>query len=301
MVLGVFGAAAGSWLGERTLADLPSNAGALRLLNAAVAAPDAAASFSHRFSMSGRADALSSSVLPRAQRRDGKPPWALEEARDGLLAAGWTITEFTIHPHQASVICTTDERLGPDGKSCSFESRYATLTAERDGLILRGSATDYLADETGNAWVGGIDGILFVARGAAYLPLTVAGGLLGALAGWLLTAALAYRIRSRSPGSGRLAAAFAGVAMTTSAPPVWAITVNAVMLGEHLTDIGPLYALHSALRPASHLDGPPPWLIPGCALAATAAAAIAVGILILGADRKEPPAPPLTAVREPSR
>jgi predicted membrane protein len=86
-----------------------------------------------------------------------------------------------------------------------------------------------------------------------------------------------------------LATAFAGVALTTSIPPVWAIAVNAVMLVRHLTDTGPVYALHSALRPGSHLDGVRPWLVPGCALAAAAAAAIAVGILMRGAGQAEPP------------
>jgi hypothetical protein len=105
----------------------------------------------------------------------------------------------------------------------------------------------------------------------------------------LLTAALAYRIRSLPPGSGRLAAAFTGVAVTTAAPAVWAITVNAVMLGQHLTDNGPVYALHAALRPGSHLDGVPAWLIPACTIAAAAAAAIAVGILVRSGDHEELP------------
>ena len=280
IVLGVFGAAAGSWLVQSASAGLPSRPDALKLLNAAVTDP--MASFIHRLSGTGRADSLSFSVSPRAQR----PNWTVEDARTGLTAAGWTITEFTVHPSQASITCTTD---AASGESCTFESPTATLTAERDGLILRGTATDFLADKSGEAWVGGVDGELFTERGAAYLPLTVAGGLLGALAGWLLTAALAYRIRSLPPASGRLAAAFTGGAVTIAAPPVWAIIVNAVMLGEHLTYNGPVYALHTALRPGSHLDGIAAWLIPTCTIAAAVAATIAVGILVLGAGREEPP------------
>ncbi|MFC7482007.1 hypothetical protein ACFQX7_20935 [Luedemannella flava] len=136
------------------------------------------------------------------------------------------------------------------------------MTAKRDGLILYGTVNDFLVNESGDAWGGGIYGQLVAERSAAYLPLTVAGGLLGALAGWLLTAALAYRIRSLHSGWGRLAATFAGLALTVSAPATWAITVNAVMLGQHLTYTGPVYTLHAALRPASHLDGVPAWLTP---------------------------------------
>jgi hypothetical protein len=275
VVLGVFGAAAGSWLGQRTFADLPSRAGALQLLNAAVANPRADAAFTSRHQLPGRADSLSVSLSPRAA-------WTVEEARDGLTAAGWTVTEFTIHPRQAAIVCTADE-------SCTFVSRDATLTAARDGLILHGTATDFLADKSGDAWVGGVYGELYAERSAAYLPLAATGGVLGALAGWLLTAGLAYRIRSLPPGPGPLAAAFAGVAVTISAPPVWAVIVNAVMLGEHLTYTGPVYALHSVFRPGSHLDGVPSWLTLACTLAAAAAGAIAVGVLVLGADRKESP------------
>jgi len=286
LVLGVFGAAAGSWLGQRTFAGLPPRADGLKLLNAAVTDPGGA--FIHPVSWSGRADSLGFSVFPKAPRR-GTPAWTVEEARAGLTAAGWTVTDFTIHPRPNSVTCVTDERFGPDGESCSFQSRDASLTAERDGLILSGTATDYHADESGDAFDGGVNGVLFAGRSGAYLPLIVAGGLLGALAGWLLTAALAYRIRSLPPGSGRLATAFTGTAVAVAAPPVWAVIVDAVMLGEHLTDAGPVYTLHAPFQPGPHIGGATTWFIPGCAITAVAAAAIAAGILVLGTGRRESP------------
>jgi hypothetical protein len=279
LALGVFGSAAGSWLGESASAGLPSRTDAQQLLNAAV--PDPAATFINRVSASGRADMLAFSVLPGAQR----PNWTVEEARTGLTAAGWAITEFTVHPSPASITCTTD---ATSQETCTFTSTTATVTAERDGLILRGTATDFLADKSGDAWTGGVEGELFAARGTAYLPLIITGGLLGALAGWLLTAALAYRMRCLPPGSGRLAVAFTGVTATIAVPAVWAVIVNAVMLGEHLTDNGPVYTLHAALLPGSHLDGVAAWLIPGCTIAAAAAAAITVGILVRGVVREQP-------------
>ncbi|SNY48017.1 hypothetical protein [Paractinoplanes atraurantiacus] len=278
VVLGVFGAAAGSVLG--TSAGLPSRSDAQKLVNAAVTDPRA--SFVYPMSGSGRADSLNFSVSPGVRQ----PNWTVEDARAGLAADGWTLTEFTVHPRPASITCTAD---AVPGGACVFESTTATVIAERDGLILRGTATDFLAGESGDAWVGGLSGTLFTERNAAYLPLTAAGALLGALAGWLLTAALAYRLRSLPPGSGRMVAAFIGAAVTTAAAPVWAVVVNAVMFGAHRNDTGPVYALHAALRPSSHLDGVPPWLIPACTVAAAAAAAIALGLLMLGGGREGSP------------
>ncbi|MBB2948384.1 hypothetical protein FB565_008167 [Actinoplanes lutulentus] len=279
VVLAVFGAAAGSWLGEQTFAAVPSGAAAVELVSPAVADPRQDAIFTWRKSLPGRADALNFHLSPKAA-------WTVEEARDGLTAAGWTITEFTVHPRPASIICAPDDITG--GESCTFSSRDAALTAHRDGLVLHGTANDFLANEAGDAWVGGVYGDLYAERSTAYLPLTVIGGLLGALAGWLLTAALAYRIRSLPPGAGSLAGAFAGVAVTVAAPAVWAVVVNAVMLGGHLTYTGPVYALHSAFRPGSHLTEVPSWLVPGCTLAAAAAAAIAVSVVFLSGGRDRP-------------
>ncbi len=273
VVLGAFGAAAGSWLGRQTFADLPSRAGALTLMGPAVADPATEASFVVRHRQAGRADVESISVPPRAQRPSGTPTWTAEEARDGLAAAGWKILEFTIRPGP-STTCTKHDDLSPPVTSC-VDSRTATLIARRDGLILYGNASDAIGGEPGQVWVGGVDGTMFAARSPAYLPLTVAGLLLGALAGWLLSAALAYRIRA-------LPAVVAGAALALAILPVWAITLQAVLLGEHFTDVGPVYML----QPGSTFEGLPPWLIPGCALAA---AALAVGLLARRTDRQEPP------------
>ncbi|GAA2645152.1 hypothetical protein [Paractinoplanes durhamensis] len=284
MVLGVFGAAAGSWLGERTFTELPSRADAVKLLSSAVAG--SGGSFIHQYRMSGRADFLGVTLFPSAPRPGGPPAWTVEEARTGLAAAGWTITEFTIHPGVNSVTCGPDER---SGETCAFQTRDAAVTAERDGLVLSGTATDWNADESGTAFDGGIHGEMYAERSAAYLPLIVAGALLGGLAGWLLTAALVYRIRSVPPGRGRPAAAVAAIALIIAVPPVWAIVVNMVMFAQHLAAAGPVYAVHAALLPGSHLDGVAAWFIPGCMAVSAAAAVLAMGILVVGTDRKELP------------
>jgi hypothetical protein len=285
VALGVIGAAGGSWLGERTFADLPSEASTLHLLKAAVADPAGnGLSAALREREPGNADSIFVTIPPREQRPDAVPTWTVEEARDGLAAAGWNITEFTIHParQQGGVfICASDPVSGLPVKGCLDKSevlrRNATLIAEREGLVLHGYAHDSIGGEPGKIWVGGIGGTLSAARSTAYLPLTVAGGILGALSGWLLVAALAYRIRSIPRDRAQLATAFAGVALTMSALPIGAIVINTVMLGAHLADTQrSVYTLHAVLQPGAYIEGSPPWLIPGCALATAVAGTIAV-------------------------
>ncbi|MFC4068877.1 hypothetical protein [Actinoplanes subglobosus] len=283
MILGVFGAAAGSWVGQGTFTDLPSRAGAVEIMDTAVADPAPDAGHVRLDRMAGREDTLTLSVPPRDQRPD-VTTWTAEDARAGLVAAGWTVTGFTLHEGQPPV-CTTDEE---GDRSCLFEPRYADLTAERDGLVLTGRAEDALGGEAGKMLTGGIVLTLFAERSVAYLPLTVAGGLLGALAGWLLAAAAAYRIRCLPPGSGLLVSAAAGMAVVLSAAPVWAIALNSVMFAKRLGIVGPVHTVHSMLTPGAHPDGASPWLIPALALASVMTAAIAIGVLFGRAVRDEP-------------
>ena len=77
------------------------------------------------------------------------------------------------------------------------------------------------------------------------------------------------------------------MALAAVGPPVWAIVLNAVLLGEHLTDPRPVYTLHAALRPGANLVGLPPLLIPVYALPAAAAAALAVGAIVRGTGREQ--------------
>jgi hypothetical protein len=283
VALGVFGAAGGSWLGERTFTALPGEAETLRMLTAAVADPAGdGISAAVRRSEPGNADYIAVHVTPRVQRPDAVATWTVEEARDGLAAAGWTITEFTVRPGyrpDGVPLCAEGQEPGTPGDECvnRFDvlRRGATLLAERDGLVLNGYVHDSIGGEPGKVWVGGIGGTLFAERSTAYLPLVVAGGLLGAVTGWLLFAALAHRVRTAPRGRAQSAVALTGVALTVSVIPIWAIVLNAVLLGTHLTDpLRSVHTLHAVLRPGPYVEGSPAWLIPGCALVAAAAAMI---------------------------
>jgi hypothetical protein len=300
LVMAVFGAAAGSLAGARTFTPLPSEAAAMELIKAAV--PDPAPEplgRTHLMSEAGRADSLYLFGPPRAQSRSDTPTWTIEQARTGLTAAGWKITEFTVLPHPNLPLCAAPAGTAEDDPTCldryDAKTRTAMLTAERDGLVLKGTAIDSVGGEPGKVWTGGVGGQLIAQRSAAYLPLVVTGALLGALAGWLMAAALAYRMREAQPAAGRSAAAFAGVALAASVPPVWAIALNAVLFAETCSDPRPVFTLYSVFFGA--YQGAPAWLLPGCLLAAFVTTAFTVGILVRHTDRNrtagatEPTAP----------
>ncbi|MFI1995491.1 hypothetical protein [Actinoplanes sp. NPDC020271] len=294
VTLGVFGAAAGSWAGQRTLTELPSPE-VVRQIGVA-ALPDAA--FGPDYGIAdqpGSAGYGHFTALPRAQGPGPAPTWTVEQTRDGLAAAGWKITRFELHPLLAMKSPTDADPLAE--LSCCqpadptpFElsispynhlRRYAIITAERNGLVVHATATDAIGGDTSKAEVksysGGVDGKVFAARSTAYLPLVVAGALLGGLAGWLLTATGAHRVRPMRPARRWTTAVLTGAAPTAAVLPVYAIVRNAMLLAAHLGDGRPVYTLHSVLRPGWwYLENLPAPSVPACAVAAGVAALLAL-------------------------
>ncbi|GGN48840.1 hypothetical protein FHR83_008666 [Actinoplanes campanulatus] len=111
--------------------------------------------------------------------------------------------------------------------------RAARLTAERDGLILYGQVADAIGPPTLDNPPPGVttynnvlEAAVFARRTREYLPLTAAGG---ALAGWLLVAGLAYRIRG-SRSRRRAAAVLTGLALAVVNLPVYVVLLNAALL-----------------------------------------------------------------------
>lgn len=249
----VLGAVAGSWAGERTFAPLPSRAAALGLLTAAVSDPGGDDSVP----VLRIGDSLLLDGVPVARHPASDPDRIATTVRDGIAASGWTITSFTVapaYPHPESAQPGT-----------FFSGAY--LDAARDGVLVHGRV-DYRYD-AGRFYLGGFTATAFAARTAAYLPLTVGGGVLGLLAGWLLVAAMAYRLRSSSVGRRRAVAALTGATLVVAAPPVVAVVLRAIQLAIHVDDRRfPVFTLHSALRVSTYVDGPPTWLVPACAVAA---------------------------------
>ena len=168
LIGGALGAAAGSWLGARAYPALPD-----------------AASLAHRvFPATG--DIRPSSGPHYLSAGEGLPDGTdvgqvVAESHRKLAAEGWQ---------------TTAIRHG------GIVTGY-TYTATKDGVRL--DVTSASDRNQGALWIG-MSGQ--PDRPAVYLPLTVAGALLGLLAGWLTGVSLSHRIRvSRRPVTNAVVAA----------------------------------------------------------------------------------------------
>ena len=98
VVLGAFGAAAGTWLGWQTAASVPSDR-ELRALNAATTGmPAPAAVYAELSAMTGPGAAV---------RADGTSDYSAERIRAGLISAGWQITSF--HERDGAVLADLEK------------------------------------------------------------------------------------------------------------------------------------------------------------------------------------------------
>ena len=209
VVLGGFGAASGTWLGWQTAASMPSDR-ELRALNAAMTGmPAPAAAYHEPSAMKGP------NVVVRA---DGTSDYSAERVRAALESAGWRITSF--HEHDGAILADIEKGLA---EATRIPTRDVDYAAVKGGLKLVGE---------GSVIIGAADRSLTVRasyrtevwprEAAAVRPLTIAGLILGALAGWLLAAAFAYRVR----GSGRprrwVSTGSSTVALAAAAVPAYA-------------------------------------------------------------------------------
>ncbi|MEV8504847.1 hypothetical protein AB0368_08455 [Actinoplanes sp. NPDC051475] len=263
VALGAFGAAAGSWAGERTLPALPSEREASALvsdLTGGIVEPwmGTYGRPYHAPVLHGGTGSYPGDPLTTAG-------WRAEQARDRLAADGWTITRFGV----SSLPVT-----GP--------GRNGYLSAARDGVVFESRWTsDMNADLS-------VD--IFARRSGAYLPITVAGGLLGAVTGWLLAAWGAYRMRVLPILRRKVAARLAGLAFAWSALPVVVLGGAAARLVlRHLGDDRmPVFSLHAPLYPGVPFQQlRTSWmpieltlrLVPGSALAAALCAVAALAVM----------------------
>jgi hypothetical protein len=198
LVLGAFGAAAGSWAAEQTYAALPSAAGF-----AAVSGPVAG----------GHLDPPARDRTPHAVTSwwgtADAPGWTPSAARAQLERTGWAPTAVRALPDGAA--------YGP-GERLSPVTRTA-FDGTRDGLHVR---------VFGNTTAGHslVEVIMWPEANGSRWPLTAGGALIGLLTGWPLAASLAYRLRRAPAGRARLAAGLIGSALAACAVPALACYAN---------------------------------------------------------------------------
>ncbi len=193
------GAAAGSWLGWRTAADLPSDSAFRGFSGEALGGP-----YQQRIQRLDRWDERNPSV---AASDPWLEPWSPDAARSRLVAGGW-------HLGPTPVIGARTRTDGSGSATVPPAGRSTMLTATRAGLGLRVEN-----DTSGDTSLTRV--ILFPSEPFAVLPLTVLGLLIGAAGGWLLVAWSACRLRPsraslRWASLGATAAAGLGLARPTA-------------------------------------------------------------------------------------
>ncbi|MEU7905422.1 hypothetical protein [Actinoplanes sp. NPDC049118] len=263
VAVGALGAAAGNRLGWRTATPVPS-ADVLRAL-----AADAAGGSRSDVAAYPWETAMNGPVLDT--RVTVASAYSAERVRNALAAAGWRTTTLRETTGGIVVDITEDPYVTVPTRSVRFE-------ATKDGLSLTGDSTTVAADARRGV-EGRTDQLLGVSadESAAVRPLTVAGLLLGAVAGWLVAAAFAYRLRRGGRSRRRVAAALVAAAFAAAAVPVF------VLYG----DLQQVLAYDSGAPGPYIVDGPggrlPAGLAPACAVAGLLALAAALVIARRGA------------------
>lgn len=208
VVLGAFGAAGGTWLGWRTAAAVPS-AGELRALNAAMTGmPAPAAVYPELSAMKGPGTLV---------RADGTSDYSAERIRAALTAAGWRITSFQEDQGSIAADFGGDSTFVPIPTSfVSYAATKGDLKLQGNGDVITGGADRGLA---GQASYGTE---VWPVEPAVVRPSTIAGLVGGVLAGWLLAAAFAYRVRGSGGRRRWLATILSTAAVATAAIPTYA-------------------------------------------------------------------------------
>lgn len=209
VVLGAFGAAGGTWLGWQTAASVPSDR-ELRALNAAMTGmPAPAAIYKGPSAMKGP------NTLVRA---DGTSDYSAERIGAALTTAGWRITSF--HESDGATLTSFSQNLIPNvripTRLFDYTATKGDLKLAGDGWVITGGADHGLAGQASYATE------VWPREPAAVRPLTIAGLIAGAFAGWLAAAAFAYRVRGRGRLRRWVATASCTVAVAAAAVPTYA-------------------------------------------------------------------------------
>jgi hypothetical protein len=173
VMLGAFGAVTGTWLGWQTAASAPTPAAAGALTSAAAGLPHPSIE-TWRTAMGG--PGVDSTI-------SGQGAYDPSRIRTALTADGWHITRFATTTGRVVVGPLTN----PWTTTPVHESQFK---ATRAGLTLTG---DSVRADAAHADLNGLSLNITADPDAAIRPVTIAGLVVGALLGWLVTAALTYR------------------------------------------------------------------------------------------------------------
>ncbi|MBX7264745.1 hypothetical protein KIF24_00855 [Micromonospora sp. Llam7] len=270
LTMGGFGAAAGSWLGAQTFADLPDDAAMTRLTQQA-GVEDGPDNYSYTASPWAAETAFASGSV------DGT--WDAEQVRQRFAADGWSVSGLTPSSGGGSI-------FHDDGSISYVPLHGARFTAKANGLIvdidgLAPADPGFVATSTGHVGVN-----VSPERTAAFLPLVVIGTTVGLLAGWLVAAAVGYRMVAVSPGPRRAAAGLWGMSLVLALPAVaFYGNVMRVFRYDH-ADGYPALTVHSAFTPGGYYPFGPSWLVLGLSAAGLM---LAVATTLVARPGEQPP------------
>ncbi|BCJ59730.1 hypothetical protein [Micromonospora endophytica] len=270
LVVGGFGAAAGSWLGAQTFADLPDEAAMARLTQQAGGTSEPS---HYRISTNWHAEWAQTTSSAAAG-------WDAEQVRQRFADGGWSVSALT-------PVSGKRFTLQEDGTEVETPLSGARFTAEANGLLL--DVRGYIGGDFGSVHVDAGP-----ARTAAFLPIVIVGTVLGLVVGWLIAAAVAYRMAAASPGRRVTAAGFWGLALLALALPAVALYGNLVRVIRHGgVDPGGLLTVHSAFIPGEYYyPFGPAWLILGLSIAGLVTA---VATVLVARPGEQPPQPAVAA------
>ncbi|RZU50821.1 hypothetical protein EV385_2607 [Krasilnikovia cinnamomea] len=199
--LGGLGAVTGNWLAWQAAAPVPSAAEMTALTSAAAGLPRPWLE-PWRSAMNG--PGMSGAV-------DGTGTYDPARVRTALSATGWQITSF--------VESTEVIGVGAGPGETKVPARALNFAATKGGLSLMGFTNTLVGGEYDGHTSLALDVTTDVT--GAIRPSTVAGLLLGALGGWLLAAALAYRIRTADGHNRWTTSGLTALALTAAAVPAF--------------------------------------------------------------------------------
>ncbi|MEV4705165.1 hypothetical protein [Actinoplanes sp. NPDC049316] len=233
LIGGAFGAAAGSWTATQTFADLPQPRA---LLDLAGGGTDDWWTIHDRSPWTAAMTMADSADVPH---------WDAEAARRRYAAAGWDVGPLT----------------DPGGSAFTTDAGGATvpapLTSYRFDATRDGVHTEVSGHFTGEHGMVGVTA--WAVPTPAHLPLIAAGAALGLLAGWLLAAALTYRIaHSARP---RTATALTAAALAALTLPTVALYGNVMRAFRYAGGDGVAFTVHSAFNPGPYYPFGPGWQI----------------------------------------
>ncbi|WP_127503359.1 hypothetical protein [Actinoplanes solisilvae] len=164
------GAIGGRWLGWQTAENVTSHDDLRALIESmGVSRPEV---YDDRTAMGG--------PVTTAVAHGSEVP---DRSRESVAAAGWRVVSYSSQAVRLGVVINDDGSWGALGPG-----RTASWRATKGGLTLIGGSTTGLGDTDVSLDV-------WTEETAAIRPFTIGGLVLGALAGWLLTAAVATRVR----------------------------------------------------------------------------------------------------------